>query len=54
MSQFMANMIPESENHVRHDGNSRSPRLGAVTLISYSNHHAKRHRPALGHGSEFR
>ncbi len=54
MSQFMANMIPESENHVRRDGNLRSPRLGAVTLMSCSNHHAKGHQPAFGHGSEFR
>ena len=54
MSQFMANMIPESENHVRRDGNLSSPRLGAVTLMSCSNHHAKGHQPAFGHGSEFR
>jgi len=51
MSQFIAAMIPDSENHVRRDGKCRSPRLGAVTLILCSNHNAKGHRPALGHGS---
>lgn len=54
MSQFMATMIPDSENHVRRDGNFGSPRLGIVTLISCSNHNAKGYWPTLGHGPELR